>query len=527
MEIVGEYSDEGHSGKNIRGRQEFMRMLNDIEDGKDGVDFVLVFKLSRFGRNAADVLSSLQLMQDYGVNLICVEDGIDSSKEADKLLISIIAAVAEMERENIRVQTMAGREQKAREGKWNGGFAPYGYRLDNGEFVIAEDEVEIIQMIFDRYIHTNDGINGVANYLNNHGYTKKLRQNGTIPGFSASFIKKIIDNPVYMGKIAYGRRRTEKKTGTRNETHVVEQSDFPVYEGIHETIIAEEDWELAQEKRSKNNYRREKIHDPEHAHILSGILKCPCCGKGMYGNIAKAGRKDNKTRYLEKQLSVLNASLHQAETIKTRIEQQMDNLDVTDTHYDKKISDLQRRLDAQYDRIDEVEETMTKSQIYELKKNQIDADSIYGFLGAFNEVYSECTDAEKKQFMQAFIERIDIFPERRKDGNWIQNIKFQFLVPIIKEGKEVAQIKGNSLDKEKSDEHMVSLEKLSTLGTVVLLSQLKQKPDDYINVTIELDDVDITSAETKATYDEIKKPIGILQGKSLPKILRQNKYITN
>ena len=94
-------------------------MLNDIEDGRDGVDFVLVFKLSRFGRNAADVLSSLQLMQDYGVNLICVEDGIDSSKEAGK--------------------------------------------LENGELVIAEDEVEIIQMIFDRYIHTNDGINGVAN----------------------------------------------------------------------------------------------------------------------------------------------------------------------------------------------------------------------------------------------------------------------------------------------------------------------------------------------------------------------------
>ena len=97
-------------------------------------------------------------MQDYGVNLICVEDGIDSSKEAGKLLISIIAAVAEMERENIRVQTMIGREQKAREGKWNGGFAPYGYKLENGELVIAEDEVEIIQMIFDWYIHTNEGI---------------------------------------------------------------------------------------------------------------------------------------------------------------------------------------------------------------------------------------------------------------------------------------------------------------------------------------------------------------------------------
>ena len=56
-------------------------------------------------------------MQDYGVNLICVEDGIDSSKEAGKLMISVLSAVAEIERENIRVQTMEGRMQKAREGK--------------------------------------------------------------------------------------------------------------------------------------------------------------------------------------------------------------------------------------------------------------------------------------------------------------------------------------------------------------------------------------------------------------------------
>ena len=52
MEIVGEYSDEGHSGKNIKGHHEFMRMMDDIEESKDGVDFVLVFKLSRFGRTA-------------------------------------------------------------------------------------------------------------------------------------------------------------------------------------------------------------------------------------------------------------------------------------------------------------------------------------------------------------------------------------------------------------------------------------------------------------------------------------------
>lgn len=124
--IVGTYEYAGKSGKSIEGRMEFNRMMENIKSGKDGVSFVLVFKLSRFGRNATDVLSALQIMQDFSVNLIYVEDGIDSSKDARKLMISVLSAVAEIERENIRVQTMEGCIQKAREGKWNGGFAPYG-----------------------------------------------------------------------------------------------------------------------------------------------------------------------------------------------------------------------------------------------------------------------------------------------------------------------------------------------------------------------------------------------------------------
>ena len=80
MVIAGEYSDEGKSGKNIEGRPQFLQMLKDIEAMKDKVQYVLVFKLSRFGRNAADVLSSLQRMQDYGVPATmltgqeCIED---------------------------------------------------------------------------------------------------------------------------------------------------------------------------------------------------------------------------------------------------------------------------------------------------------------------------------------------------------------------------------------------------------------------------------------------------------------------
>ena len=516
MEVVAEYSDEGFSGKNIQGRKEFLRMMEDIESRKDSVDYVLVFKLSRFGRNAADVLNSLQIMQDYGVNLICAEDGIDSSKDAGKLMISVLSAVAEIERENIRTQTMAGREQKAREGKWNGGFAPYGYKLENGGLLIADDEAEIIRIIYDRYIHTAEGVRGVAAYLNNHGYTKKLRQNNTIPGFSADFVKKVIDNPVYMGKIAYGRRRTEKKIGTRNEMHVVEQDDFPVYEGLHDAIISEADWNLAQEKRKVNAFKRTKIHDLDHAHILSGIIQCPCCGKKLYGNIAKAHSRDKKTRYyyyckntagatghkcsfrtnleqteidrqvaaiisamvnkpkfrdaikakigaavdtddLEKQMEVFKGQLRQINGTKNRLANQMDTLDVSDPHYDKKISDLQQRYDLQYDKADEIEIQIDdiNSRINQIRNEKITGDNIFQLLLAFDQLYDSFTEAEQKEFMHAFIERIDIYPEKPENGIWIKNIVFAF--PVTVNGKEIKEY---------------PLEKLSTVETVVLLSKL-------------------------------------------------------
>ena len=70
-QIVGEYEDAGKSGKSIEGRASFCRMMEDIKSGKDGVAYVLVFKLSRFGRNAADVLSTLQVMQDFAAR--CAE----------------------------------------------------------------------------------------------------------------------------------------------------------------------------------------------------------------------------------------------------------------------------------------------------------------------------------------------------------------------------------------------------------------------------------------------------------------------
>lgn len=515
MQIVREYSDAGYSGKNIQGRADFQRMLNDIQNQRDGVSYLLVFKLSRFGRNAADVLSSLQLMQDYGVNLVCIDDGIDSSKDSGKLMITVLSAVAELERENIRVQTMLGREQKARDGKWNGGFAPYGYKLENGYLVVVEDEAVIIRIIFDRYIHTNDGIQGVADYLNKHGYKKKVRQNGYLEQFSRSFVEDVLDNPVYMGKIAYGRRRTEKKTGTRNEMHVVEQDEFPVYEGLHEAIVSEEDWNLAQVKKKERSFQRDKFKDPSHAHILSGLLICPCCGRKMYGNVSKAHSKDRKTRYyyhcrhvkeatghtcsfrtsidqieidrtvarvisamvrderfataiqakigkaidtndLEQELQALQQELRKTESVKSRLETQMDQLNESDPHYERKMADLQRRYDEKYDVIVTLEEQIdeVRRKLHTIQQEVVTADNIYKILLSFDELYSCLEESEKKELMQAMIEKVELFPEKRKDGCWIRSITFKFPLPT-KDG-EVREF---------------PLESLTTLESVVCLTR--------------------------------------------------------
>ncbi len=110
------------------------------------------------------------------MNLICVEDGIDSSKDSGKLTITVLSAVAEIERENILVQTMEGRKQKAREGKWNGGQAPFGYEMDskNSTLIVNPKEAEIVKIIFNKFVNEGLGTDSICDYLNQHGYEESV-----------------------------------------------------------------------------------------------------------------------------------------------------------------------------------------------------------------------------------------------------------------------------------------------------------------------------------------------------------------
>lgn len=88
--------------------------------------------------------------------------------------------------------------------------------------------------------------------------------------------------------------------------------------------------------------------------------------------------------------------------------------------------------------------------------------------------------------MRAFIERIELFPEKREDGNWIRNIVFNFPVPV--NGGEVKEL---------------PLEYESTVEAVLLLTKLNV--ERHIEVDVNMEELDVTAAESKATYNEIRE----------------------
>lgn len=450
LEIAGEYCDVGKSGKSIVGRPAFLQMLEDISSEKDNVSFVLVFKLSRFGRNAADILKSLQLLEDYEVDLVCVEDAIDSSTAGGKLTLTILSAVAEIERENINVQFMAGKMQKLMNGGWAGGPAPYGYRSVNKELVIEPSEAEIVKLIFERYIQEEGTLNGVAIWLNENGYSRVIK--GEERPFTYDFIVNVLDNPTYHGKLMYNRR-TNLKGVKRKPKDLIE------VDGMHEAIISDDLWQQVRDKREASTGRQEKVDEPDRVSLLSGLIKCPACGNGMIASKNKrvnknggghyktihyyscryhrksAGRlcefthtynqekidsavyeivsnlsahpafekamkaaadREESVESYEKRMKGIRKDLYHQEHEKNRVGAELDNLDILADNYDSEYERIQAELDDIYDRIEELELSMNRirKKCDEARQGVSSIKGIKKILQNFSRLYSRLSSEE-------------------------------------------------------------------------------------------------------------------------------------
>lgn len=519
MTVVDIYEDAGKSGKSIEGRPAFKKMLSDIENGLQ-IDYILVYKLSRFGRNAADILNSLEFIQSYGINLICIEEGIDSSQASGKLLISVLSAVAEIERENIIEQTMNGRKEKARQGGWNGGFAPYGYYLKDKNLFIQEEEAEVIRIIYDKFANTEMGYGGVAQYLNLQGIKKIQRQNGKLSEWSGHLVRQILDNPVYCGKIAFGRRAKEKVKGTKNQYRQAWQEEYIVADGKHEAIISEELWNKVREKRIETGIKQPSKVGKDRSHLLTGLLRCPVCGGPMYTNKHAWTNKDgtykevyyyvcsrnrmvrgksctykamlkkteieplviasikelvsNKTfakevksrigtqidtTTIDREIKNYESKLREVDLNKARLENEIDTLPEDTRYRDRKLHDMTIRLDGLYDIMVELEEKIEDAKLKRrsVEMNAITLDNVYRLMINFEKMYDRINDEERKALVSSLIKEIQIYPCDETEVP-LKSIFFNF--PVFKEGEEVQEL---LWDKDTHVETVVLMSKVNTV----------------------------------------------------------------
>ncbi|MCD7711647.1 MAG: recombinase family protein [Firmicutes bacterium] len=525
-EVAGEYCDAGKSGKSIKGRPAFQRMLDDIVDQKDNISFVLVFKLSRFGRNAADVLKSMQTLMDYGVDLVCVDDAIDSSTAGGRLTMTILSAVAEIERENINVQFQAGRMQKVLDGGWPGGPTPYGYRNEKKSLVIEPEEAEMVRRIYDLFLQDGMNTTAVAIYLNEHGYRRSSKED--CGPFTYDFVSRVLKNPVYCGRIMFNRRSNCKPSGgTPKEVMCVR--------GKQEALVTEERWEAAQRKREQLSVPRGKVDDPERISLLTGLIKCPKCGAGMvmrknkkanknhggyykilysygcvnyrkangrtcdYNTIYHQERTDNavfeivsgltmlpefrtavmeqlgdqgSAEAIEEKLKELRKQLRKEERQKRKLGEDLDNLDILDESYDKKYDRIQAKIEKIYDRMDAVELELerTSKRLSALKQGIRAADNVMALLDHMKRLYGHMTCEEKREMYRLIIDRIEVFP-RNEEGKIVKSISFKF--PVLYGELEAVPMK---------------------------------KADEYVEFFLDCSGQALTAAEAKAkaTYAQIK-----------------------
>lgn len=499
MTVSETYVEPGKSGKSISGREVFQQMLEDISTGRVDTDYVVVFKLSRFGRNAKDILNSLTYIKRYGVNLICKEDGLDSSTAMGRMMITILGAVAEMERENILVQTMLGREEKAKQGGWNGGFAPYGYELVDGKLEIKEDEALIVQLVFDKFVNGGMGYSTIAGYLNRQGVPKLPSKNShgrAFTDWSVHHIKRMLDNPVYTGRVAFGRTRLEKVEGTENDYRRVKSDEFIMSDGVvHEPIISDELFEKAQVKRKETTTTGNPSVGRGSKHLLSGILRCPMCGSSMYAEIRqwtnKDGTKNQKRNYqcghyakskfgqckknsifadwieaevieytkllvrnqqfaediqeqigqkvdvseLDAEIANYRKRLKKLERSKGNLERDIDDIADEDRNAERKRQDMNRRLNKLYEEIYNIEDQITDCERKKaaVEQDALTRDGVYKMLLAFDKFFDKMSKEDQRKMMECLVSEVRLYPKETWDESKNPIRDIKYTFPVSKE----------------------------------------------------------------------------------------------
>lgn len=283
--------DEGFSGKNTN-RPSFRELMADVKAGQ--LDIIMVYKLDRISRNVQEFSEMFSTFQRHGVSFISVKESFDTNTPIGRTVMYILAAFAQLERENTSERVADNMRALGTAGIWTGGRLPTGMisvrrRVDGKEhsfLQVEPDGIEIVKKLYRLFL---DGysITGVERYCRDHGI---LSSRGKFMG--TNNIYHIIVNPVYCaadldayyylkqqgytmpdqrlfdgtrGLIAYGRTSTNDKN--------IHNHAWTIAIGIHEPVMSGKDWIAAQARLGQNKMYRSNKYE---SGILKGVVRCRC-----------------------------------------------------------------------------------------------------------------------------------------------------------------------------------------------------------------------------------------------------------